>query len=103
MKDTVLDNQEDIKDYDNPIIEVDVKSFDYLIGKLFSQLELLGLPDRQAQAYRSSVRRMFWEWYNNHLPNPHGLSDPSLQGRRAQGLEPTHTSKLTSTYIPLIN
>lgn len=80
--------EEDIKDYDNPLIGVNVYSFDGLLGKLFTHFELLGLPDRQAKALRSSTRQMAWEWFDHHLPNPSGLASPSLQGRRAAGIEP---------------
>lgn len=78
---------DDIRDYDNPLIGVNVQSFDHLLGKLFTHFELLGLPDRQAKALRSSVRTMSWEWFDHHLPNPSGLASPSLQGRRAAGIE----------------
>lgn len=74
---------EDLRDYDNPLIGVNVFSFDDFLGKLFTSFELLGLPDRQAKALTSSVRRMAWEWYDKHLPNPSGLMSPSLQARRA--------------------
>ncbi len=73
--------EEDIADYDSPIANVTVESLDYFIGQLFTHTELLGLPERQLAAYRSTVREMFWKWYNNHLPNPHGYSDPSHQAR----------------------
>lgn len=73
---------EEIQDYDNPLIGVNVFSFDDLLAKLFINFELLGLPDRQAQALKSSVRRMGWEWFDRHLPNPRGLASPSLQARR---------------------
>lgn len=78
---------EDIRDYDNPLILVNVQSYDFLLGKLFTHFELLGLPDRQAKALRSSVRTMAWEWFDHHLPNPSGLASPSMQGRRAAGIE----------------
>lgn len=84
IPDTWLD---DIQDYDNPLIGVNVQSFDYLLGKLFTHFELLGLSERQALALRSSVRQMAWEWFNTHLPNPSGLADPSLQARRTAGIE----------------
>jgi len=74
---------EEIQDYDNPLIGVNVPSFDDLLSKLFINFELLGLPDRQAQALKSSVRRMGWEWFDHHLPNPRGLASPSLQARRS--------------------
>lgn len=76
---------EEIRDFDNPLIGVNVHSFDDFLGKLFMYFELLGLPDRQAKALTSSVRRMAWEWYDRHLPNPTGLASPSLQARRNIG------------------
>src|SRR5215813_13832524 len=79
--------EDDIRDYDNPLIGVNVFSFDALLGKLFTHFELLGLPDRQAKALRSSTRQMAWEWFDHHLPNPSGLASPSLQGRRVAGIE----------------
>jgi len=86
--DTWLD---DIQDYDNPLIAVNVDSFDYFLGKLFTTFELLGLPDRQGKALKGSVRKMAWEWYDKHLPNPHGLAYPSLQARRARQIDSTDT------------
>lgn len=77
----------DIQDYDNPVIGVNVQSFDELLGRLFTHFELLGLTDRQRIALTSSVRQMGWAWFDNHLPNPNGLAYPSLQGRRAAGIE----------------
>lgn len=88
--------EKDIKDYDNPVIGIGVLEFDYLIGKLFNHAELLGLPERQLAAYRSSVRDMFWEWFNTWLPNPKGLADVSYQARVAQGVEPKLTTSATS-------
>lgn len=84
--DTWLD---EIQDYDNPMIGVNVHSFDGFLGELFMQFELLGLPDRQAKALRSSVRRMAWKWYDRHLPNPNGLASPSLQARRLARIDST--------------
>ena len=78
---------EDIRNYDDPRIGVNVYSFDELLGKLFVNFELLGLPERQAKALTGSVRRMAWEWYDKHLPNPQGLASPSMQARRAAGIE----------------
>lgn len=83
--DTWLDN---IQDYDNPLIGVNVESFDELLGKLFTNFELLGLPERQGKALTGSVRRMAWEWFDRHLPNPSGLASPSMQARRSRGIEP---------------
>lgn len=77
---------EDIRDYDNPLIGVNVYSFDALLGKLFTTFELLGLPERQGSALKGSVRKMAWEWYDKHLPNPSGLASPSLQARRAANI-----------------
>lgn len=68
-------------------IIVDVGSFDYLIGKLFTHTELLGLPERQHIAYKATVRTMFWDWYNSHMENEMGLSDPSRQYRLESGIE----------------
>lgn len=96
--DTYADN---IADYDNPKIGVTVSSFDYLIGKLFNHTELLGLPERQLSAYKGSVRDMFWDWFNDQLPNPHALADPSRQGRIAQGIEP-HTTTPTGEKVHFI-
>lgn len=79
----------DIRDYDNPSIGVNVDSFDNFLGKLFMTFELLGLPDRQGKALRGSVRKMAWEWYDRHLPNPSGLSSPSLQARRLRQIDST--------------
>lgn len=78
---------EDIEDYDHPIAKVTVESLDYFIGTVFTHTELLGLPDRQLKAYKSILRDMFWKWYNNHLPNPHGYSDVSHQARVRAGIE----------------
>jgi len=82
---------EDIPDYDHPKIEICVEHFDRLIGQVFKHSELLGLTDRQLTAYKSILRQMFWDWYNSFLPNPHGLADPSKQGRVAAGIEPNVT------------
>jgi hypothetical protein len=79
--------EDDIKDYDNPLIGVNVDSFDELLGKLFTTFELLGLPDRQGKALRSTIRKMSWEWYDKHLPNPSGLASPSLQARRLRQID----------------
>lgn len=78
---------EDIEDYDHPQAKVNVEYMDYLIGKVFTHTELLGLTDRQLSAYKSTLRQMFWGWYNQALPNPHGLADVSLQARRRAGIE----------------
>jgi len=77
----------DITDYGHPIANVNVESLDYFIGQLFQQTELLGLPERQGGAFKSIVRDMFWKWYNNHLPNPTGLADPSHQARVRAGID----------------
>jgi hypothetical protein len=79
--------QKDIADYRNPTIGANVDSFDELLGKLFVNFELLGLPERQAKALTGSVRRMGWEWFDRHLPNPSGLASPSLQARRERGID----------------
>lgn len=84
--DTWLD---DIRDYNNPSIGVNVDSFDAFLGDLFTTFELLGLPDRQAKALKGSVRRMAWKWYDRHLPNPNGLASPSLQARRSRQIDST--------------
>lgn len=68
-------------------ITVYVDDFDYLIGKLFTHTELLGLPERQHAAYKSTVRTMFWGWYNAFMQNETGLSDPSYQHRVDAGVE----------------
>lgn len=68
-------------------IKTDVMSFDYLIGKVFTHSELLGLTDRQLTAYKSTLRQMFWDWYNRHMDNPHGFADPSRQARVEAGIE----------------
>ncbi len=73
-------------------IETTVQQFDWLIGKVFNHTELLGLPDRQLKAYRSSLRTMFWDWYNSHMENLSGLSDPSYQARVEAGIEPSSSS-----------
>ena len=75
----------EIRDFNNPLIGVNVPSFDDFLAKLFTNFELLGLPERQAKALTSSVRRMGWEWYDKHLPNPTGLASPSRQARRNLG------------------
>ena len=79
--------QDDLRDYNNPLIGVNIESFDDFLGKLFANFELLGLPDRQAKALVGSVRRMAWEWYDKHLPNPSGLASPSMQARRESGID----------------
>jgi hypothetical protein len=79
--------REDIADYDNPLAGVNVQSFDYFLGKLFTHFELLGLPERQALALRSSTRQVAWDWYDNLLPNPNGLASVSMQARKNQGIE----------------
>lgn len=84
--DTWLD---EIRDYNNPLIGVNVFSFDEFLGKLFTTFELLGLPDRQGKALKGSVRKMAWDWYDKHLPNPQGYASPSLQARRAAQIENT--------------
>lgn len=91
MKDrtSTLDNGvvDDMEDYDHPIANVTVESLDYFIGQVFTHTELLGLPERQLKAFRSTLRDMFWKWYNNHLPNPSGLADPSHQARVRAGID----------------
>lgn len=77
----------DIADYDNPIAGITVNDVDVLIGDVFMQTELLGLPERQLSAYKKVVRQTFWNWYNTNLPNPTGLSDVSRQARVANGIE----------------
>lgn len=71
----------DISDYDNPVAGIGVLDVDHLIGQVFMQTELLGLPERQHNAYKKVIRKMFWDWYNTNLPNPTGLSDVSHQAR----------------------
>ena len=68
-------------------ITTTVKSFDFLIGKLFTHTELLGLPERQHAAYKATVRAMFWQWYNDHMENNMGFADPSRQWRVEAGIE----------------
>lgn len=77
----------DIQDYDNPEISVTVSGMDSLVGKVFTHSELLGLTDRQRAAYQSTLRQIFWDWYNIQLSNPSGLADPSRQARRHHGIE----------------
>jgi len=83
---------EEPKDYDNPIAKVDVLNFDHLIGELMNQAEMLGLTDRQHSAYKASLRRLCWDWYNRQFDNPSGLSDISLQARRHHGIDPNITT-----------
>jgi len=68
-------------------ITINVAQFDYLIGKLFTHTELLGLPERQLGAFKSTSRDMFWEWYNACMDNETGLADPSYQWRVEAGIE----------------
>jgi hypothetical protein len=68
-------------------ITVNVANFDYLIGKLFTHVELLGLPDRQLSAFKSTTRDMFWDWYNAFMENEMGYADPSHQWRVDAGIE----------------
>lgn len=89
--------EDNIKDYDNPIAEVTVTDLDYLIGRVFTHTELLGLPDRQLSAYKGVTRKLFWDWYNSHFTNPSGLADVSRQARIAQGIEPNVTTSGTYT------
>lgn len=95
---TLSEPSEEPMDYDNPKAAVTVESLDYLIGRLFTHTELLGLPDRQLKAYQSTVRKMFWEWYNNHLPNPSGLVDISHQARVRAGIEQLTTASPSASY-----
>lgn len=89
-----------LKRPENSYVEVDVAYFDYLLGKLFSHTELLGLSDRQLTAYKSTVRQMFWDWYNRLFDNPTGLADPSKQLRIDAGIEPNVTVTSSSgTYV----
>jgi hypothetical protein len=67
---------------------IDVISFDALIGRLFTHVELLGLTDRQLSALKATVRGMCWEWYNGHLDNESGYADPSHAARVEAGIEP---------------
>lgn len=92
---TDLPTQEpmDIKDYNNPTVEISVGNVDYLISEIFLQTELLGLPERQLGAFKKIVRRQFWDWFNAGLPNPHGLADPSHQARVYHGIEPGHDGR----------
>jgi len=71
----------------NGLITVNVANFDYLIGKLFTHTELLGLPERQLSAYKSTTREMFWDWYNTFMENEYGYADPSHQWRVEAGIE----------------
>jgi hypothetical protein len=68
-----------------------VDQFDYLIGKVFRHLELLGLTDRQLTALKASLREMFWDWYNSYVDNPSGYADPSKHARVEAGIEPRDT------------
>jgi len=77
----------EIADYNNPIAGIAVGSVDHLIGEVFLQTELLGLPERQLSAYKKLIRRKFWDWFNSNLPNPTGLADVSHQARLSQGIE----------------
>lgn len=71
---------------------INVTTFDTLIGRLFTHMELLGLTDRQLSALKATTRGMFWEWYNGHLDNEHGYADPSHAARVEAGLEPLSAS-----------
>ena len=82
QEDTVLQNFVRYGD-----IKIGVESFDYLIGKLFTHTELLGLPERQHAAYKATVRAMFWDWYNSHMENEMGFADPSHQYRVEAGID----------------
>lgn len=77
-------------------ITIDVRTFNYLIGKVFTHAELLGLPERQYAVYKSTLRAMFWDWYNSHLDNPQGYSDPSHQARVEAGIESVISSTSAS-------
>ena len=68
-------------------IKIYVDDFDYLIGKLFTHTELLGLPERQLSAFKSTTREMFWDWYNAYMENSMGFADPSHQHRVEAGIE----------------
>lgn len=96
MTETVLANEN--APYSGQI-KTDVLSFDNLIGSVFTHSELLGLTDRQLTAYKSTLRQMFWDWYNKHLDNPNGFSDPSRQARVEAGIE----QQITSTTNARIN
>lgn len=90
-------------DYQHAKITIGVENFDYLIGLIFTHVELLGLPDRQLSAYKSSLRKLGWEWYNRFVDNPHGFSDPSHQARVSAGVEPAGTSTLSgTTYVTYV-
>lgn len=84
--------------YEKAKITIGVENFDWLIGQVFTHVELLGLPDRQLTAYKSSLRKMCWEWYNQFVNNPQGLADPSHQARISAGIEPATTSNTYVTY-----
>jgi hypothetical protein len=73
------------------VIRTNVKSFDHLIGEVFTHVELLGLPDRQIAAYKKSLRSIFWGWYNSHIDNEFGMVDPSRAARVDAGIEPLTT------------
>lgn len=73
-----------------------VDQFDYFIGEVFLQLELLGLGDRQIAALKSSLRKVFWDFYNSYVENTAGLVDPSKQARIDAGIEVASTT--TSSY-----
>lgn len=79
--------REDIEDYNNPHANISVGQMDYLVGQIFTHTELLGLTDRQLSAYKATLRKMVWDWYNQALPNPSGLSDVSYQARIHHGIE----------------
>lgn len=81
-------------DYDNPIIKIGVKDLDFLIGRVFEHCELVGMTDRQLSAFKSSLRDIFWDWFNQYIDNPAGLADPSKQARIVTGIEPKTTSTL---------
>lgn len=78
-------------DFDNPIIKIGVQDVDHLIGKVFEHCELVGMTDRQLSAYKSSLRDIFWDWFNMYMQtqgiDQSGLADPSKQARIAQSIE----------------
>lgn len=67
--------------------QIGVVDVNYLLGQLLTQAEILGLPERQWKAYRGTISRMLWQWYNDNLENPTGLVDPSRQARVEAGIE----------------
>jgi hypothetical protein len=93
-KDKFLETRDE-SEYDSSI-KVDVLEFDVLIGETFALSELLGLSDRQITAYKATLRRNFWDWYNTKMENSMGFADPSRQARIDKGIEQNITQTQTT-------